>query len=129
MRQVCEYEAFDGTRFKNPIECKKYENYINYCGEVGKVIKAHLFGFSAEYMYGKDKSNLIEQFIVSHKPTQEQMLKYVCMHQTNTTLGSAFKVLFMDDNYAFIEIIEGVYEGFYFVFRLEALPELTNEDT
>lgn len=90
MRQVCEYEAFDGTRFKNPIECKKYENYINYCGEVGKVIKAHLFGFSAEYMRGNDKSNLIKQFI---------------------------------------EITEGVYDGFCFVFRLETLPELKNENT
>lgn len=129
MRQVCEYEAFDGTRFKNPIECKKYENYINYSGEVGKVIKAHLFGFNAEYMCGNDKSNLVKQFIVSHEPTQEQMLKYMCKCLTNATLGSAFKVLFMDDNYAFIEITEGVYEGFYFVFRLETLPELKNENT
>lgn len=129
MRQVCEYEAFDGMRFKNPIECKKYENYINYSGEVGKVIKARLFGSSAECMYSNDKSNLIKQFIISHKPTQEQMLKYVCNRHTNATLGSAFKVLFMDKNYAFIEIIEGIYEGFYFVFRLEALPELKNENT
>lgn len=95
MRQVCEYEAFDGTRFKNPIECKKYENYINYSGEVGKVIKARLFGFSAECMYDNDKSNLVKQFIVSHEPTQEQMLKYMCKCLTNATLGSAFKVLFI----------------------------------
>ena len=44
-------------------------------------------------------------------------------------LGNAFKVLFMDKNYAFIEITEGIYEGFYFVFKLESLPELKNEDT
>lgn len=129
MRQVCEYEAFDGTRFKNPLECKKYENYIKYFDEVGKVIKAHLFGSSAEYMYGNDKSDIIEQFIVSYKPTQEQMLKYVCKFHTNATLGNAFKVLFMDKNYAFIEITKGIYEGFYFVFKLESLPELKNEDT
>lgn len=80
-------------------------------------------------MYGNDKSNIIEQFIVSYKPTQEQMLKYVCTCHTNATLGNAFKVLFMDKNYAFIEITEGIYEGFYFVFRLESLPELKNENT
>ena len=57
------------------------------------------------------------------------MLKYVCKCHTNSTLGSAFKVLFMDDNYAFIEITEGVYDGFCFVFRLETLPELKNENT
>lgn len=129
MKQICEYEAFDGTRFNSPYECKKYENRINYSGKIGEVIKEHLFGSDAEYMYGNDKSNTIEQFIISHRTTQEQLLKYVCEYHTDSILGNAFKVLFMDNDYAFVEITEGDSEGLYFVFRLETLPELKNENT
>lgn len=129
MKQICEYEAFDGTRFESPYECRKYENYINYSGKIGKVIKEHLFGTDAEYLYNNSKSDSIKQFIFSHKPTQEQLINFVGTFHTNSIIGIEFKVLFMNNDYAFIEITKGASSGFYFIFKIEKLPEITNENT